>query len=315
MSVRRLERGASRTLVASIVASLVAVVHSGDDARAAPLDCADKTAVERVNDGAQAAFRGEHYAEASEMYADVYGCTNDASVLFNLAKSYANVGRWVDAKVAMTRFLASASGLSDEVRQAATEELSAISSHVGAVTVRADAPSATVSIDGAPVGPAPVGPIDHAVGKVRVDVTAKGRAPYTREFELKGGASLEVEAALPMDGEAAAPRRPPVWMWIGYGVAGAGGLVAAITGGLSIAKVDDIRMRCDGDLCPKSTEPDRDDAAALANASNVSLAIGAAGAIVGVVGTIVFFTSEPASTAPAIAIRIGPAGIALSGAF
>lgn len=278
--------------------------------------------VDRANADAQSAFRREQYADAADGYAEVYRCTNDASVLFNLAKAYANVGRWLEAKAAMSKFLDAASGLSDDVRQVATEELAAIATHVGAVTVRADAPGAIVSIDGVAVGPAPVGPIDHAVGKVRVEVSAKGRAPYAREFDVKGGASLEVEAALPLDGATAAPHRPPVWMWIGYGVAGAGGLVGAITGGLSIAKVEDVRARCDGDACPKSTEPDRDEATALANASNASLAIGAAGAIVGVVGTVLFFTSKPAPSEPRVAVlpvfslgQPGPTGVVISGSF
>lgn len=295
---------------------LVAALAGAERAHAQTVECGDKGAVDRANTDAQVAFRGEQYAEAADRYAEVYRCTNDASVLFNLAKAYANVGRWIDAKAAMTRFLAAASGLSDDIRQVATEELAAIAQHVGAVSVRADAKEAIVSLDGSPVGRAPVGPIDHAIGKVRVDVTAPGHIAYTREFELKGGASLEIEAALPVDGSAGgSAHRPPLWMWIGYGVAGAGGLIGAITGGLSIAKVDDIRSRCDGDACPKSTEPDRDEATALANASNVSLAIGAAGAIVGVVGTIVFFTSKPSADAPAVAVRVGPTGFSLSGAF
>lgn len=296
--------------------ALAAAILAAGSARAAPLDCGDKARADRASAEAQAAFSAERYQEAADLYAALHACTDDPSLLFNLAKADEHLGRWVEAKSAMTRFLASATGLSEDVRQAAKEELVTIGAHVGTITVRADAPLARVSIDGAPPVAAPAGPVDHAIGKVHVEVSAPGRVTYARDFELTAGASLEVEAALPEGSATPAGARPPppVWMWIGYGVAGAGALVGAITGGASASMVSDVRDLCVGDLCPKSTEPDRETANDLANASNVSLAIGGAGAIVGLVGTILWATSKPAD-APAAALRVGPTGVTVLGRF
>lgn len=276
------------------------------------LECGDKVQVERATAAAHAAFGAERYEEAAEKYASVHACTKDPSLLFNLAKADAHLGRWIEAKGAMTQFLASAQRVSPEVEAAAKEDLAAISEHVGTVTVRAPVAGATVTIDGEPAGTAPLGPIERVAGPLRVEVSAPAHVTYARDFTLAGGASLEIEASLP---EATAKKPPPpVWMWIGYGVAAAGGIVGAITGGLSIARVDEVRALCTGDLCPKSTEPDRNAANDLANASNVSLAIGGAGAILGIVGTVVFATSGPSTEAHA-SIRVGPTGVVVSGVF
>lgn len=311
VSSARSSRGARAVAIAT------AILAAGA-AHAAPLglDCASIPSVDRASAEAQSAFSAERYEEAAEKYAAVHACTKDPSLLFNLAKADEHLGRWVEAKAAMTQFLASATGLSEDVRQAAKDELATIGTHVGSVTVRADVVGAKVSIDGASAVDAPAGPIDHLVGKVHVEVSAPGRETYRRDFDLAGGASLEVEASLPEGSETPPGARPPppVWMWIGYGVAGAGAIVGAITGGVSASMVSDIRDRCAGDLCPKSTEPDRETANDLANASNVSLAIGGAGAILGVVGTILWATAKPAA-APAAALRLGPTGITLAGTF
>jgi len=68
--------------------------------------------------------------------------------------------------------------------------------------VKVDAPSgATISIDGKPVGVAPLAPIAVAPGAHFVAVTERGHAPYTRDVKLGRGESVSVHTELHRTGQ------------------------------------------------------------------------------------------------------------------
>ena len=95
---------------------------------------------------------------------------------------------------------------------------------------------------------------------------------------------------------APAPVREPVsssW-WpgaiTGYSVAGVGGAVGAITGALALDAGSSLD--CPMDLCDPADADDLSRANTLANVSNVSLAVAGAGAILGIIATVVALDDE-----------------------
>lgn len=102
-------------------------------------------------------------------------------------------------------------------------------------------------------------------------------------------------------------------VWIGFGVAGAGAIVGAITGGLALAKASELEERCPAQRCALSEQPTHDSGNALAHGSTASFAIAGAGAIVGIVG-IVLSKGEDRQEAT-FAPLLGPGLVGLGGRF
>ena len=104
-------------------------------------------------------------------------------------------------------------------------------------------------------------------------------------------------------------------VWIGFGVAGAGTIVGAVTGGISLALASEVRGVCfEGRICPRSAEDKRDRSLALAHASTVSFALAGLGSLVGIIG---FVISRPADPNASVTVRaaVTPGGLTVSGAF
>ena len=105
---------------------------------------------------------------------------------------------------------------------------------------------------------------------------------------------------------------PLVLMISGYGVGVAGGVISGITGAISIAQTNTIKMACGGTTCPPSEKGKIDHANGLATVSTIALVGAVVFAAVGVVGTIMFF-SKPDKTA--LRGTIGVGSIALDATF
>jgi hypothetical protein len=131
-----------------------------------------------------------------------------------------------------------------------------------------------------------------------------------------------VHAGPPLDesGEGGGELSPLVW--VGFGVAGAGVIVGAITGGLSLKDASTAKEGCDDNLC----RPGQGDASAkkrsttLAHVSTASFAVAGAGAALGLVALFVLSggdDQEEASPAAGWTLRplIGVGSVGVSGSF
>jgi hypothetical protein len=76
----------------------------------------------------------------------------------------------------------------------------------------------------------------------------------------------------------------------------------------------DLQDQCPNSVCDPALEEDRDTTVALANVSNVSLAIGAAAAGVGIV-SLIFDLDDSTSDAASLAPLLGPDLFGLKGSF
>ncbi len=103
-------------------------------------------------------------------------------------------------------------------------------------------------------------------------------------------------------------------VWIGFGVAGAGVLVGAITGGISLGKAADLDEKCQDKGCLPSEHDTLSQATTLAHVSTASFVVAGVGAILGITG--LFLGGGAADESPpssGVAVRpllsVGYAGI------
>ncbi|APR85950.1 Hypothetical protein A7982_11299 [Minicystis rosea] len=206
------------------------------------------------------------------------------------------------------------------------------------VVVLGGAPAnVSVSVDGAVIPPAAISaPRKVNPGTHLVAVTAPGFEPVRVEIKLREGEAVQVPIALnpapgvpsPATPGLAPVASPPARSTVpvrsggvsplavaGFSVGGAGLIAGAITGGLSLAKTSSLKDVCGKDgACPSSQRDALQSAGTLANVSNVTIGIGVAGAIVGVVGVVL---SRPRAQAPSARVEplLGPGVVGLRGAF
>lgn len=259
-----------------------------------------------------------------------------------IAEAHEKLGELIEARdvyrgVAGAPLPAGASREFQDARDAAARAAARIDKAIPRIllVLRGEAPVAmSLSLDGAAVAapawsePLPVNPGEHAL-----TVEMAGRAPQTLRVSVREGETRRVEIR-GVDGDAAvvgapataagagadAGRRSMVAPAVVFGVAGAGLVAGAITGGITLAKMGEFRARCGAELrCPASFEGELDTAKAVGHASTVAFAVAGAAAAVGV--ALVVWPSGGGAGAGGgagrgrVEARLGPMGLEVSGRF
>ena len=105
-------------------------------------------------------------------------------------------------------------------------------------------------------------------------------------------------------------------VWIGFGVGGAGLVVGAITGFITLDTTSLLAEECRAQVCPTEYSADVDKAVVLSHVSTISFAVGIAGIGVGVVGLLMSSSDEGTSgDTAAVQPMIGPGFLGLRGGF
>jgi hypothetical protein len=175
-----------------------------------------------------------------------------------------------------------------------------------------DLPGLSVKRDGTEVGRAVWGvaiPVDR--GQHTVVANATGKPTWTKTVDVVGdGIVSRVTVELPAEGPPAAPpqvdaprSRGPALAIAGFSVAGAGIVVGAVTGGLTLAK------DCKANTC---TVSQLSSAKTLAWVSDFGFGFGLAGAVVGIVGLAI---DRPKPATSAFRIRVAPNRLSFEGTF
>ena len=198
-------------------------------------------------------------------------------------------------------------------------------------------PGLEVTIDGALLpaavldAPRKVNPGKHVVAArapgyqdlhVEVALVEGGTTPLSLTLARSATAAplpVPVGAPSPLPAPAPPPAPAPVegshispLVFAGFGVAGAGLVVGAITGGLSLSKTSQLATTCPDKHCAAGT---LSTPTLLANVANIGFGVAAAGAILGVVG-IALPRGGPAqgpATATALRVLLGPTSVGLAG--
>lgn len=240
--------------------------------------------------------------------------------LLNLGKCYEKNGQTASAWATFTELSRLASRAGQKVRATyAAERIEALEPELAYVTLKLSAPlpdGVTVRLDEKGLSPAALGtPLPLDPGYRQLSVSAPEHQPWRLTLEVATGSRQEVmipplEPLLPEPEPAPAPPPvtplpPPVFVprpprsvpiestssswWpvavAGYSLAGVGVVAGAITGGLALETGGSLD--CPRDLCDPVDADDLSRANTLANVSNVSLAVAGAGAILGIIATVV----------------------------
>lgn len=198
--------------------------------------------------------------------------------------------------------------------------------------------AATATVDGQPfAGFETARRFDAGEHKLRVE--AEGFTPDERTVTLppRGGV-VTVEIILrgvggppkpdippptPPDkgSKATSPLVAPTIITLSVGVAGLG--VGAVTGGLFLSQLSDLKGRCPDDRCPREEQPNIDDTGTMGNVSTVAFAVGGAATATGVVLLALWQsgvgtdeeTARPAAAGVTVMPLFGPGWLGVGGRF
>lgn len=175
-------------------------------------------------------------------------------------------------------------------------------------------PGARVAVNGVDVPAAALAaPLAQNPGRVTVRATLDGRE-VTAEVELAEGqthklsldlAKLTAPEKKPQPRPTAAAGTSP-WVYVGFGVAGAGVLVGSVSGGVALSKASAAKDDCVDDRCPPSAHDDIDSGRTWGTVSTVSFIVAALGAGV---GGYALWSSKPEKAKVEAWVAPGSAGV------
>jgi tetratricopeptide (TPR) repeat protein len=216
-----------RSLACSTLA--LAALALAADAGAQPQPAPDETAIAHGHyKTGEAYYTSGRYAEAAREFEEAYKFFGSRELLFNMGRAYDRAGDYVHASERYRRFLKDASGPDAVELQRRVDELAW---HIAHVTVNAPA-GATVRLDGAELGTAPLGaPLELNPGMYHFEVSRDGYATWSRAITLGDGGKQTLDAQLVPIGAPSAktPLYKKWWLWTAVGVVVA---AAAVTGGV-----------------------------------------------------------------------------------
>jgi hypothetical protein len=187
--------------------------------------------------------------------------------------------------------------------------------------IRIRGTAAKVAVDDVEIPPAIIGePVAVNPGKRVVSARSAEGGEVKGEIEINEREVREIELTLPQHGEAGtvttgpnanatisssppppktdkplslgsvperAGDRTPLALGLMYGGAAVGALglvVGIVAGALTFSKAGDVRTQCENNICAPEARDDLDSATTLGTVSTIGFAVGAAGAITGVIG-------------------------------
>lgn len=176
----------------------------------------------------------------------------------------------------------------------------------------------TAKLDGQPLDVASGVALRLDPGAHKVEISAEGRAPFTRTITLpeKGGVVMLEAPLAPRAAEAGSSQKAPTAKGSivpGVVTLGAGGallLVGAVTGGISLSRTGALKDRCPDNRCSPADQPDIDAARAMATTSNVTFTLGGLAAAAGAVLLLWRPGGAPSSAQVRPWIGAGSAGVA-----
>ncbi|UQA62942.1 tetratricopeptide repeat protein [Polyangium aurulentum] len=282
---------ASLVLVGSILSGAAAYGQASS---------ADKAAADALFKDGRALLKQGKAAEACPKFEESQRYDPSSSTMFNLGECYELLGRTASAYGAFgeaERMARQAS--SPQKVKVAAERRKAVEARLSKLVVRVsggDAPGYSVTLDGKPLGPGtwgsalPVDPGEHAL-----EASAPGKRAWTQKVVVGPGPS-QVEATVPVlaavEMAPPAPVEEPGWSTqrkVGVGVGAAGIAALAVGAGLGIAAVvkNEASLgecsEADPRRCNATGYALRNGAGTFADASTVTLSVGAALAVAGVV--------------------------------
>lgn len=288
--------------------SLIALTAAAP-ARAAAPEPADRAVARRLMDDGDRKIDVKDYRGALDDYLKADAILGAPTTGIDVARTHLLLGHLVEAwRVAVSVTQIEAKPSEPEAyahaRQDAEALIAKVLPRIPTLKVNVNGVTTTapieVTIDDVAVpskelrGAQKLNPGKHVIG-----ASAHGFTTASRVVDLAEGKTSTVLLTLaPIGGSSAAGGRSPL-VYAGFGVGGAGLVVGAIAGGLSLSAASAAKKVCAADgSCAASAQPDLDLSLTMANISNVGFALGFVGAAVGVVGLVISPRAGAASQPP-----------------
>jgi hypothetical protein len=264
------------------------------------------------------------------------------TTLTNAAICLRELGRDDEALDVLEALLRDFPNLPARKRPEVEREVSALQANVGSIEIQGGEPGAAIEIDGRERGVLPVaGPVHVKAGSRVVRARKDGYSPAWVNVDVPAGQTVRVvlelhELPAPPDMRPAlppimlpsptpfapqAPQRDGSYLpgAILLGVGGAGLVVGAVTGAVSLVKASHVKSQCTNDVCPTSTLGEANASRAIGNVSTATFIGGGVVAAAGVVLLVIRPRIGSETSAPARAFqwdtRIGLGHVELGGRF
>ncbi len=336
---RRRRRAPGIALCAILSLALCPAVAS------AQVSDADKATARALAQQAQDALERRDFATAADRFERAGELVHAPTLELGLARAQVGLGKWVAAhetynRVARETLPAGAPPAFTKALGDAARELASLEPRIPTVTIVVEgAPSAKVTLDGAPVSSALLGVgrmVDPGAHTVRA--VADGFAPAQSAFTVAERNNQQVTLRLervpgavpavapPPPGAAPSPAPPgagppppspsssgstrKLLGFVGLGVGGAGLVVGAVAGGLAVSKHASLQKVCPGGACPEGQASNLDGYHVVTALSTAGFVAGGLLAAAGVVLVVTAPRStEPSSAGVAPVIGAGRIGV------
>ena len=248
---------------------------------------------------ATAYYNQGRYDDAIREFKEAYRLSKKADLYYNIAQAYERMGKLPEAISAYQRYLDESKAKNPVL----LEKIANLRARIKktAVTVRSNVSGAKILIDGKVAGTTPLAkPLPVKTGGHEVRVEKAGYLPFTIRIAVSTDATVDVNAKLvtsasaspgpktpiatampvssasttPASSKATPVRRGRLWTWVSLGVAGVALGVAAGTGIAALGKAGDAKTDSDADAKSATT---------LALVSDITLGVGIAAVVTGVV--------------------------------
>lgn len=327
-----------RVLIAALVVTSTLPIG---DASAQPTSAIDEARA-LARDGWKA-LDAENYKEALEKVTQAEALYHAPTHLLLMGNAQAGLGRLADALTTFEKLAAEpipngAPTAFKDAQETGKKRLKELISRVPSLLVVVESAtnaSPTVQVDGKVIDFSAGVAVRLNPGEHAISVGADGLDPVATKITLpeKGGvvrlpivlrkkgepatepSGSASPSAVPSSSASAAPSGTPVTpppersrtpAYVAFGVAGAGLLVGAITGGLSLAMTSDLKKVCLDNVCPESAWDKLDRANSLAHASTATLVIAGVAAATGVVLLTYDINAAPSKARSGVMIAVQP---------
>jgi hypothetical protein len=310
-----------RAWTVALSVALAPVLFSGDAVAADGPSDVDKDAARTLVQQGDALLEKRDYEGALEAYSRADDIMGVPTTSIEVGRVALELTRLLEARDAFDRAASYPKKKGEPkpftaARKAAKKELEKVNRRIPRLLVTVEGVDKDVDVevlvDGEVIGVATETALDPGIHEITA--SAAGYVTATESIDLGEYALEDVTVSM-------RKARTSLWpmVWAGFGVAGAGVIIGAVTGGLSLKDASETKEACEpGDptLCPDEAPLDR--ARVFAHVSTASFVIAGVAAGVGVAGLVISLSADDegsGSDGVAANVVVGPGSLSVVGRF